>query len=244
MILKIEELTYSRFPANVTIIDNVSFDLDRGETIWLSGASGAGKTTLLKLLNRTIEPTRARIELDRRDWQKISNIELRRQILLVPATPKLLEMTVAETLAYPAILRKKNEKEIVENIAYWQTKLAIPSDWLPLEERQLNDSQKQLVCLARGFICQSPIVLLDRPFNFLDPLQIELITSLIEELKNTHQISTIVADNNLDIAAKYADRLLYLQAGKLVANLAKPEINWQTIEGMLADDRVTIDTEW
>ncbi|MFM7572107.1 MAG: ABC transporter ATP-binding protein, partial [Snowella sp.] len=144
-----------------TILDNISFNLNQGDRVGIMGPSGAGKTSLLRLLNRLAEPSQGQIFFEGQAFSGIPVLNLRRQIVLVPQEPKLLGMTVKNSLAYPLELQQLKKNEIHSRIDHYCQKLGIPDEWLDRNELQLSVGQRQLVTIARGLMMQPKILLLD-----------------------------------------------------------------------------------
>ena len=110
-IMELREASLAASVGSAYLLQDVSFSVDRGDKLAIIGATGSGKTTLLRLLNRLSTPTTGTIYLEEKPLSQIPIIQLRQQIVLVPQEPKLLGMSVRETLAYPMTLQKLPPKE-------------------------------------------------------------------------------------------------------------------------------------
>jgi len=115
--LRLEGVSFKTPIGSNCLLENISFQVHKGDRIAIVGPSGAGKTTLLRLLNRLSSPTNGAIYLENREYRQIPAIELRRQITLVIQESKLLGMSVREALAYPLKLRGVNSSNIAERIS-------------------------------------------------------------------------------------------------------------------------------
>jgi D-methionine transport system ATP-binding protein len=239
LLLQLESIDYT--PPNFTrlLLTDISFNLAAGEVITLTGITGAGKSTLFRLINRLNEPTAGQIAIDGENYRSIAPIALRQRIMLVSQEPKLLGMKVREALAYPLQLRSLGTEEIKQRIVTITEQFEIPTDWFDLTELQLSAGQKQIVSIARGLINQPQILLLDEPIANLDFATAERILSTIDKIVRSQQIGTIVINHQLELAAKFSDRLLYLQDGKLVIDTVSTAVNWQDIHHQIrsAEDR-------
>ena len=157
--LRLEGVSLKTPIASSYLLDNISFQVQKGDRTAIIGPSGAGKTTLLRLLNRLSSPTSGAIYLENTEYRQIPAIELRRQITLVMQESKLLGMSVREALAYPLRLRGVNSSEIGDRISAVIQQLHIPEELLTRTELQLSTGQKQLVAIARAIVLKPKILL-------------------------------------------------------------------------------------
>ncbi len=148
-LLQLSDVGLTDFLGRHHLLENISFTVNRGDRLAIMGPSGSGKTTLLRLINRLQDPSAGSILLESQPLTKIPIINLRQQIVLVPQEPKLLGMTVQETLAYPLILQKLSIAKIKQRIDQWRSQLSIPDDWLERHELQLSLGQRQLIGITR-----------------------------------------------------------------------------------------------
>lgn len=244
LLLQLESIDYT--PPNFTrpLLTDISLSLAAGESITLTGITGAGKSTLFRLINRLSEPTNGQILLNGENYRSIPPTTLRQRVMLVAQEPKLLGMKVRDALAYPLQLQSLDPEEIKQRIVTITDRLEIPSDWFDLTELQLSTGQKQIVSIARGMITQPQVLLLDEPIANLDLTTAERILKTIDEITRSQQIGTIVINHQLELAAKFSDRLLYLQDGKLLLDTLSTSVNWQDLQQQLrsAEDRSV--SEW
>ncbi len=239
MLLQLESIDYT--PPNFTrsLLNDISFSLTAGESITLTGITGAGKSTLFRLINRLSEPTNGQVLLNGKNYRSIPPTALRQRVMLVAQEPKLLGMKVRSALAYPLQLQALDPEEITQRIVTITEQLEIPADWFDRTELQLSAGQKQIISIARGIITQPQVLLLDEPIANLDLTTAERIFKTIYNITRSQQIGTIVINHQLELAAKFSDRLLYLQAGKLLIDKVSTSVNWQDLQQQLesAEDR-------
>jgi D-methionine transport system ATP-binding protein len=150
--------------------------------------------------------------------------------MLVSQEPKLLGMKVREALAYPLQLQALDPEEIKQRILTITEQLQIPIDWFDRTEMQLSAGQKQLISIARGIITQPQVLLLDEPIANLDFTTAERVLTLLKTITNDRQIGTIVVNHQLELAARFSNRLLYLQDGKLTLDRSSTDLNWQELQ--------------
>lgn len=237
-ILKLEQVSLSsklNTKANnslpgYTILQDISFEVIEGQRIGIVGATGAGKTFLLRLLNRLSEPTSGKIYFENRDYTQIPVLHLRQQIVLIPQESKLLGMTVLDALSYPLVLRGLPKQEIQQRVSMWVEQLQIPDDWLLRSELQLSAGQKQLVALARALLTQPKILLLDEPTSALDIGTAQRLLQILSQLSETQNTTVIMVNHQLDLVKDFANRVLHLSQGRLLANSAVPQIDWTTLK--------------
>ena len=203
-------------------LDRVSFVIRPGERIALTGPSGAGKSSLLALLLRFAAPTGGRVKAGPAGapGTDVSAFDLaawRRQIAWVPQHPYLFDGTVASNIALgrpdasPADIA---EAATLAGAAGFIGSL--PEDYhTPLGERgaRLSAGQRQRIALARAFLQDAPLLLLDEPVAHLDPLTARMITSTIEQLMAGRTV--VLITHGLGWTGG-ADRTLLLDHGRVV----------------------------
>jgi len=209
-----------------TILQDISCTIAAGEFVAIAGASGAGKTSLLRLLNGLISPTAGRIFLDGRELPALPILELRRQVVLVLQEPKLLEMTVAEALAYPLQLQKLPAAVVQARLATWRDRLGIPDAWLDRREAQLSLGQRQVVAIARALVMEPRVLLLDEPTSALDVGTAERVLSVLAACRR-EGLTVLMVNHQLEWAAKFSDRALLLADGRLQADLPAHQVDWE-----------------
>jgi D-methionine transport system ATP-binding protein len=225
-------------------LDDISFSLAAGESITLTGITGAGKSTLLRLLNRLSDPTIGQLVLNGENYRSIPPIALRQRVMLVSQEPKLLGMKVREALAYPLQLRGLDSTEIKQRIVTVTEQLEIPNEWFDRTELQLSTGQKQIVSISRGIITQPQVLLLDEPIANLDFDTAERVLTKISNITRSQQIGMIVVNHQLELAAQFSDRLLYLHDEKLVLNEVSSAVNWQDLQQQLRAAENQSIAEW
>jgi D-methionine transport system ATP-binding protein len=213
-----------------TILQDISFEVIEGERIGIVGVTGSGKTFLLRLLNRLSKPTSGKIYFENRDYIQIPVLQLRQQIVLVPQESKLLGMTVKDALAYPLILRGLPKQEIQQRVSMWVEQLQIPDDWLGRSELQLSAGQKQLVALARALLTQPKILLLDEPTSALDIGTAQRLLQILSQLSETQDTTVIMVNHQLDLVKDFANQILHLSQGRLIANSTIAQTDWTALK--------------
>jgi ATP-binding cassette, subfamily C, bacterial CydD len=209
-------------------LDRVSFSVQPGERIALMGPSGAGKSSLLALLLRFTEPTGGRITVGgggqaATDLACVDMAGWRRQIAWVPQRPHLFDGTVAANIALgqpdasaEAIARAAEAAGASEFVG------GLPAGYdTPLGKRgaRLSAGQRQRIALARAFLRDAPLLLLDEPTAHLDPITARMIGDTIERLTAGRTVLLVMHGQAW---AGQASRVLILDHGRLVSDRAPP----------------------
>ncbi len=243
-LMQVQQVSLAASIGSSYLLEDISFNLDAGECLAIVGASGAGKTSLLRLLNRLNEPTQGKIFFEGQNLNQINVHQLRRQVVLVMQEPKLLNMTVQESLAYPLKLQGLAKAEINSRIAHWLANFNIPEDWLERNELQLSLGQRQLITIVRALVMQPKILILDEPTSALDIGRASRLIQLLKELAKNSSLGIIMVNHQLDLAQHFCHRLLHLQGGKMKQDLRASEINWSQLREEIVQTESQIKEEW
>lgn len=208
--IKAEELT--RKYGDFTAVNQVSFNIARGEIIGLLGHNGAGKTTILKMLTGFLEPTAGRILIDGMDIAE-QRLEIQNKIGYLPENcPLYPEMTVIDYLDYMAGLRSVPQNSRAEAIrtAIRNTELA---DKAMHVINTLSRGYRQRVGVAQAILNNPEILILDEPTNGLDPSQIQHMRDLITEFGDKSTI--IISTHILREVQAICDRVIIILNGRI-----------------------------
>nr|WP_198649038.1 ATP-binding cassette domain-containing protein [Cyanothece sp. BG0011] len=197
------------------LLENISFTVNRGDRYCIVGPSGSGKTTLLRLINRLNDPTSGSILFESQPLKQLQVIPLRQKIVLVPQEPKLLGMTVQETLVYPLKLQKLSPTEINQRLDYWRSQLSIPDDWLERNELQLSLGQRQLITIVRGLMMEPTLLLLDEPTSALDRDKGLQLIEVLKKITAEATMTVLMVNHQLELVEKFTTQVLKLNRGKL-----------------------------
>jgi len=210
--IEIRNLLIQRNGRDVLKID--SLDIKRGETLGVVGPNGAGKSTLLLALARLLKPTAGEVIFNGSQLSGLGDLEYRRRISFVFQDPLLLDMTVEKNIALGLKFRDRPKEEIHARVWMWIKQLGIES----LAKRrasQLSGGEAQRVSLARAFVLEPELLLLDEPFAALDPpTRAKLIEDLSALLAEEHRTAVFVT-HNLNEAAKLSHRIAVIVDGML-----------------------------
>jgi len=145
---------------------------------------------------------------------------------------KLLGMTVRDALAYPLQLKKLNPAEINQRIDRWTSLLKIPEQWFERGELELSLGQRQLVAITRALLLEPSILLLDEPTSALDT---GTASRLLEVLNNQRSMTIIMVNHQLDFLEEFAERVIYLEAGKIGSDCLANQLDWLGLKTQLID---------
>lgn len=211
-----EDVSFSHDGERLAIRE-VTFAVASGEMVALVGRAGAGKTTLLSLLLRFYPPRSGRILLDGADLADLDLRWLRRQIALVPQEPILFSTTIAENIAYGRPGASREEVMTAARAAGLHD--YIQSQPLAYESRVgergilLSGGQRQMLSIARAFLKNSPILILDEPTSNLDGTSERHV---FESLARLAAGRTVLVIAHRLTTARRADRILVVEAGRIV----------------------------
>ncbi|MGP1383203.1 MAG: ABC transporter ATP-binding protein [Thainema sp.] len=242
--LRLNQVHVSAPNGPTEILHNLTFDVPAGAFALIVGPSGSGKTSLLRLLNRLSDPDQGSIFLGGQNIRQLPVLELRRQVVLVPQEPKLLGMTVEETLLYPLKLRGVAPRAAQAQMQPWLERLQIPSEWLERNELQLSLGQRQRIAIARALILSPPVLLLDEPTASLDLGQATSLLTLIAELTQFGNMTVLMANHQVELARSRCTYVVQLQQGKLVRSAPADQINWDEVKSDIIQAEQRAQDEW
>ena len=197
------------------LLENVSLAIERAEVLAVLGPSGAGKSTFLRLLNRLDEPTGGAVLLDGIDYRTLNPQDLRRRIGMVMQRAFLFPGTIADNVRFgPRQAGKFLPDEIVENLLA-QVGLSGFADRNALT---LSGGEAQRVAITRALANEPDILLLDEPTSALDEAAKLGIESLLESLIRQHHLTCVWVTHDAAQAARMADKVLLLEAGRMTAH--------------------------
>ena len=196
----------------------LSFEIGAGEFLVLIGPSGCGKTTTLKMINRLVEPSTGRIEIDGLAAATSDPVILRRHIGYVFQEAGLFpHMTVAENIAITPRLLGWPKAEIAARVTELLALVRLQDQhFLSRLPQELSGGQRQRVALARGLAARPGIMLLDEPFGALDPLTRDEIADDYRRIHDTLGLTTVMVTHDMTEALLLTDRIAVMREGRLV----------------------------
>lgn len=210
-------------------VDNVNFNIAKGEIVGFLGPNGAGKSTTMRMLTGFLSPSAGRVTIGGHDMAE-DPIAAKQLLGYLPETPPLYpEMTVRDYLDFVAQLKGLSKAQRKERLEYVLEKCFL------LDRRhqvigQLSKGYKQRVGIAQALIHNPPVLILDEPTSGLDPQQIIQIRALIQELAAEHTI--ILSTHILPEVQTTCNRVLIISGGKLVAEGSAEQLEARLQGGM------------
>ncbi len=205
-------------------VNGVSFSIDPGEFVFLTGHSGSGKTTLLRLILRELRPDTGKLTVDGKDTSQLKVKDLpafRRAIGPVFQDYKLLlDRNIWENVALPLEVRGVKPADIhsAVRMALDLVGLAKKIDMFP---GQLSGGELQRVAIARAIVGKPKLILADEPTGNLDPKTAKDIAKLLKDLHSELKTTVIMATHNAEIVDQFTLRVITLDSGKLINDTPK-----------------------
>lgn len=223
--IKFENVS-KQFPFGNKALDNVSFNVNKGEFIYLVGQSGAGKTTILKMILKQVEPSSGNVTIDDTPlvWGDKNQTEnLRRNIGIVFQDFKILhDKNIFENAALGLKILGESKKKIIKEVNE-ALKLVGILDKKYMFPVQLSAGELQRTAIARAVVGSRDIILADEPTGNLDPTTSWEIMKIFKKLEKDKTI--IFATHNTDIVNSYRKRVITLKDGKIIKDEKKGGYN-------------------
>jgi osmoprotectant transport system ATP-binding protein len=216
-LVEFREVTYA-VNGGRPIIDRLSLDVGRGETMVLLGESGCGKTTTLKLVNRLLAPTAGQVLVEGKATNEWDAIRLRRRTGYVIQEAGLFpHFTVEQNVALVPALEHWDETRIRERVRELLSLVGLdPGRFADRYPRELSGGQRQRVGVARALAADPPLLLMDEPFGALDPLTRAALQKEFAELKARLGKTVIFVTHDVREALTLGSRIALMDAGRIV----------------------------
>ena len=213
------------FPgAAAPAIGDLSLEFLGGEIVTLVGPSGCGKTTTLKLINRLIEPTSGRIQVDGKDALEIEPYILRLGIGYVIQQVGLFpHRTVRQNIATVPGLLGWDRARINERVDELVQLVGLESGMADRYPAELSGGQQQRVGVARALAADPPVLLMDEPFGAVDPIVRNRLQDELLRLQERLRKTIVLVTHDIDEAIKLGDKMALLNVGGVLEQFGKPE---------------------
>ncbi|HEY5583394.1 MAG TPA: phosphonate ABC transporter ATP-binding protein [Ruminiclostridium sp.] len=239
-VLDIKNIT-KKYSNGVQALSDVSFCINEGEFVVIIGPSGSGKSTLLRSINKLIEISSGNIYIDGEDISKKRSKSLRllrRKIGMIFQHYNLIyRLSVIQNVMYGRLGYMSNIKGVLGRYTEEDKLKAIEllkeidlGDYIYNRAADLSGGQKQRVGIARAIMQQPKILLCDEPIASLDPSTSKIIMDLIYNMARSRNIACIVNLHQINVALKYATRIIGLSKGKIVFDGKPDQLDNATIE--------------
>jgi len=224
-ILRFDNVSKQYAGGHEALVD-VSFQVEEGEMLFVTGHSGAGKSTLLKLIHLSERPSRGAVLFGERNLLKVRGRRVplhRREVGVVYQDHRLLmDRSIAENVALPLILRGtrraeigKRVRSVLERMGLGHREKALPS--------QLSAGEQQRVGIARAMVAEPRLLVADEPTGNLDPALAAEIMQLFAELP-ARGTSVLVVSHDLALLKQMRKRVLILDHGRLADDISPQDL--------------------
>jgi len=215
---------YKVYKNGVTALANFNLEIEKGEFVFVIGASGSGKSSLVKMLYREEKPTKGEVIVGGVNVAKLKNrkvYKFRRKIGIVFQDFKLLpRLTVYENVAFGLENIGMKENEIKEKVAKALTRVGL-KEKTRCFPNQLSGGEQQRVCIARAIVNEPKILICDEPTGNLDPDLSKEVVEVIEEINKTMGTTVIMATHDKEIVNKMKKRVVLIENGVLTGDYLK-----------------------
>jgi len=229
--LEVQDLRagYGRIP----ILNGVGFRVDTGEAVGVLGHNGMGKTTLLKTLIGMIPTNDGRVVFDGADiTHEPTHLRARRGLGYVPQGREIFpQLSVLDNLRMGA-RRAGTVERVLEDFPILRPLLARPGG-------ALSGGQQQILAIARCMCAEPRLILLDEPTEGIQPSIVEAIAETLSRLRATRGVTLVVVEQHLEFVAALSSRVLVLQKGAILKELAASELG----EAAVIDEIVGLGAE-
>jgi cell division transport system ATP-binding protein len=206
------------YEPGVVALDGVSFTIDKGEFVFVVGASGSGKSTIIRLLLKEIEATQGRILVGGRDLGRLKRSKvplLRRNVGCVFQDFKLLpNRTTTENIAYALRVQGQSSVQIRKKVPEVLTMVGLAHK-INARPEELSGGEQQRVSIARAFVNHPPLLVCDEPTGNLDPDTSVGIMQLLYRINRTGT-TILMVTHDREMVDKMRKRVIALEEGKLV----------------------------
>jgi phospholipid/cholesterol/gamma-HCH transport system ATP-binding protein len=201
-----------------SILEDVSFSVDRGQTLCILGRSGVGKSVALRMLMGFLKPDSGSIHLE---GQEITGLDeegmraIRKRVTMVFQNGALFDsLSVRENVAFPLRERGGLAEDQIQQLVDRLIGLVGAEDAVEAYPASLSTGRKRAVAIARALASQPEVVLYDEPTTMVDPIIARRLGGIIQRLKQQLGFTSIVVTHDMRFAERLADKVLFLDEGK------------------------------
>ncbi len=199
------------------VLESITLGFDKGEVVSIIGPNGVGKSTFLHCLNRLLTPSEGKVFVDGKEASEYSLKDLAREMGYVPYSPasnfplSVIDLVIMGRHPYSRIGSARDDLKAAHAIL---EELDIEDlAFRPFSE--LSAGQRQKVMIARGLVQEPKVLLLDEPTANLDIKHQMEVAGLLKTLSENNGLSVVMVSHELNIAAKYSDRMVLLHEGRV-----------------------------
>ena len=224
------------------VLNDISFNVQRGETLVIMGGSGCGKSTLLRHMIGSMKPTSGLVRLFGEEITGMKEVEIERVRLrfgmLFQSGALLASLTVGENVALPLLQHTNKSPDEIEEIVKQKLQIVGLTGFEDLKPDEISGGMKKRVGLARALALDPELLFSDEPTSGLDPIMTAVVDQLTLKLTQRSHMTAVVVSHDMTSAFRIATRMIMLGGGGIVAqgtpneirNSSNPEVH-QFING-------------
>jgi phospholipid/cholesterol/gamma-HCH transport system ATP-binding protein len=211
-----------------TVIDHLSFKIDRGETMVIMGGSGCGKSTLLRHIIGVMKPTSGSVKIFGEEITTMSDRQLdgvrRRFGMLFQSGALLASLTVGENVSLPLLQHTEMSPAEIEEIVTQKLQMVGLNGFENLKPAEISGGMRKRVGLARALALDPELLFSDEPTSGLDPIMTAVVDKLTLELTDGSGMTAVVVTHDMTSAFRIATRMIMLGRGRIIAQGTPDEI--------------------
>jgi len=204
--------------AGRSVLEDVSFWVNRGETLCILGRSGVGKSVALRMLMGFLQPGMGKIWVEGKEITGLGEEgmrAIRRRVTMVFQNGALFDsLSVRENVAFPLRERGGMDEDQIQQVVDRLIGLVGAEDVADALPASLSTGRRRAVAIARALAAQPEVVLYDEPTTMVDPIIARRLGDLIQRLKKQLGFTSIVVTHDMRFAERLADRVLFLDQGR------------------------------